>query len=99
MAEVRCLQEKHTREMSELRQAKATEIQLLSNRLVERTEASSALSSELKESKRLAEVRESKLKSQMIEEKARLEKMAHQDKVKNFYFVALYLYCSCMGLV
>lgn len=81
MTEIKQLQEKHTREMNELRQAKAAEIQLLSNRLMERTEASCALSSELKENKRQAEMRESKLRSQMTGEKAKVEKLAHQEKV------------------
>lgn len=81
MSEVKHLQEKHSRELSGLRQAKAAEIQLLTNRLMERTEASCALSSELKENKRQAEMRESKLRSQMTEEKAKVEKMAHQEKV------------------
>ena len=85
MSEIKQLQEKHARELNELRQAKAAEIQLLSNRLMERTEASCALSSELKESKRQAEMRESKLRSQMTDEKAKVEKMAHQEKVKLCY--------------
>jgi hypothetical protein len=83
MTEVKHLQERHAREISELRQAKAAEIQRLSNRLMERTEASCALSSELKASKRRAEMRESKLRSQMTDEKAKVEKMAHQEKVKS----------------
>ena len=81
MNEVRQLQEKHWREIRELRQTKAAEIQLLSNKLMERTEASSALSSELRESKRQAEIRENKLRSQMNDERTRVEKSAHQEKV------------------
>ena len=81
MTEVRQLQEKHSREMSELKQAKAAEVQSLSNRLMERTEASSALSTELKENKRQAEIKENKLRSQLTEEKAKVEKTAHQEKV------------------
>lgn len=90
MSEIKQLQERHVREISELRQAKAAEIQLLSNRLMERTEASCALSSELRESKRRAEMRESKLRSQMTDEKAKVEKMAHQEKVK--ILMSLHLY-------
>lgn len=91
MSEVKQLQEKHSREMSELRQAKVAEIQLLTNRLMERTEASCALSSELKENKRQAEMRESKLRSQITEEKAKAEKMAHQEKVNHHFIAFLYL--------
>lgn len=67
--------------MSELRQLKAAEIQMLTNRLIERTETSSALSSELKEFKRQAEMRENKIKSQAAEEICRMEKLIHQEKV------------------
>ena len=84
------IQEKHFRELSELRHAKATEIQSLSNRLMERTEANSALSSELRESRRLAEVHESKLRTQMTEDRAKMEKVAHQEKV-SIYIYNLYL--------
>ena len=92
MSEIKQLHERHAREISELRQAKAAEIQLLSNRLMERTEASCALSSELRESKRRAEMRENKLRSQMTEEKAKVEKMAHQEKVKKILMLILIYY-------
>ena len=54
---------------------------MLSNRLLERTEATSALSCELKESRRAAEIRENKLKAQAKEEITRMEKVIHQEKV------------------
>ena len=75
------LQEKHAKELSELKRAKEVEVQMLSNRLLERTEACSALSCQLKERRRWAELRESKIRSQAAEEISRIEKTVHQEKV------------------
>lgn len=79
--ELKSLQERHSMELRELKQAKAAEMLLLNNSLLEKTKAASALSCELEESRRLAEVRENKLKAQVTEEITRMEKMFHQEKV------------------
>lgn len=79
--ELKSLQEMHSQEINELKQAKESETQLLSNHLLESTEALSALSCELKKSKRLSEIRENKLKAQAKEEISRMEKTIHQEKV------------------
>ena len=77
------IQDKHSKDMADVRQAWVLELRSLSNRLTEKTEASSALSCELKETRRQSEVRESKLRSLMSEEISRMERIVHQEKVQH----------------
>ena len=68
-------------ELNELKEAMAAEILLLNNSLLEKTEAVSALSCELKKSRQLTEIRENNFKAQATEEVTRIEKIFHQEKV------------------
>lgn len=79
--EVRQLQEKHLKKLSELRQVRDEEMQLLRDRLMERMEANSALSCQLVETKSQAEMRESELKTHMGKEISRMERSFCEEKV------------------
>ena len=91
------LEQKHTQEVDELKQAlqlKTREFQQLASRLEERTEAASALSSELKEHKRVAEIQESKLRASLVDQKNKLERQYHQEKV-NKHLKCVCGHCCC----
>ena len=79
--EVKQLQEKHSKEISELMQTWIKELRLLGDRLLEKTEASSALSCQLKAMERQTEIQEEKLKSQVTDEIHRIEQIINLQKV------------------
>ena len=76
------IQERHSKEMTELMQTWIKELRLLGDRLLEKTEASSALSCQLKEMGQQTEIQEGKLKIQVTDEIHRIEQIIHLQKVR-----------------
>ena len=92
--EVKQLQERHSKEMNELMQTWIKELRLLGDRLLEKTEANSALSCQLEKMERQTEMAEGKLKSQVTEEIHRIEQIIHLQRVSVFqiFFFTIHPY-------